>query len=109
VAASVGIPAVVIKEIPEEKRFEVVRDSIVKQLNGKVAKESDIKQEQVQGKEYQIEGEKSKARMQLYVIRGWVMFAVVEGESTEKVNSREAQAFFSAFKLSEKAKKLVPK
>ncbi|HKI31456.1 MAG TPA: hypothetical protein VKA46_06285 [Gemmataceae bacterium] len=108
-AASMGIPAVVIREIPEEKRYEVVRDAIVKQLTGKVSDEKAIKQDSVPGKEYLIEGEKHVARMQLYIVRGWVMYAIVEGATKEKVTSKEADAFFEGFKMTDKAKSLVPK
>jgi hypothetical protein len=108
-AASLGIPAVVIRDIPEAKRYETIRDAIVKQIKGKVVEEKEIKQAHVPGKEYLIEGEKSVARMQLFIIRGWVMYAIVEDSSKDKVNSKEADAFYAGFKLTDKAKNLVPK
>src|SRR5438046_1695158 len=53
--ASLGIPAVAMREIPADKRFDVIRDAVVKQLSGKVKDEKDIKQDPVPGKEYLVE------------------------------------------------------
>ena len=92
---------------PEDQRYEKVRDSITKQLNGKVAEEKNIKQDVVPGKEYLIEGDKSMVRMQLFIVRGWVMYAIVEAENKDRLTSPEAQSFFRGFKLSDEAKRLV--
>jgi hypothetical protein len=104
--ASVGIPAVVMREIPADKRFDILRDALVKPLNGKVTEEKDIKQEPVPGKEYQIELPKGAARMQVYTIAGFVVFAVVEGKTREQVNSEQADAFYGSLKLTDKAKEV---
>jgi hypothetical protein len=37
------------------------------------------------------------------------MYAVVEGAAKDNVSGPEAEGFFSSFKLSDKAKNLVPK
>ncbi len=102
--ASIGIPAVVMRELPAEKRFDVLRDALMKSLNGKVTAEKDIKQDPVVGKEYQIELPKGAARMQLYTIAGWVVYAIVQGPSKEQVNGKQADAFYNSLKLTDKAK-----
>jgi hypothetical protein len=101
-AASVGIPAVVIRQIPEGERFDTLRDVIVKQLKGKVGEEKDLKQGNVAGKEYDIEGGQGAVRMQLFLKGGWVMYAIVDGKNKESVMGKEADAFFASFKLIEK-------
>jgi hypothetical protein len=53
--SSIGIPAVVMREIPANQRFDLFRDALVKSRKGKVVEEKDIKQDPVVGKEYQIE------------------------------------------------------
>jgi hypothetical protein len=102
--ASVGIPAVVMRDIPADKRFDTLRDAIVKTLNGKVKEEKDIKQDPIPGKEYQVELPKGTARVQLYTVAGWVVFAVVEGKNKDAVNSKQADAFFDSLKFTDKAK-----
>jgi hypothetical protein len=102
--ASIGIPAVVMRDIPADKRFDILRDAIAQVLKGKVTDEKDITQDPVPGKEYQIELPKGVARMQVYTIAGWVIYAVVEGKGKEQVNSKEADDFYASLKLSDKAK-----
>jgi hypothetical protein len=106
--ASIGIPAVVMRDIPADKRFEVLRDALAKALNGKVTDEKDIKQDTVPGKEYQFELPKGVARLQLYTIAGFVVYGVVEG-SKEQVRSKEADAFLGSLKLTAKAKEVFGK
>ena len=108
-AASIGIPAVVMREIPAEQRFDVVRDAIVKQFNGKVAEESDIQAESLPGKRFRIVGPNGTVRVQLYMLAGWVWYTVVEGKTKEDVNSKEADAFNSSFHLTEKGKSAADK
>src|SRR5207247_1076350 len=74
--ASVGIPAVIMREIPADERFDILRDALMKQFTGKVVEEKDIKEDVVVGKEYQIELEKGAARMQLYTVTGFVVYAI---------------------------------
>jgi S1-C subfamily serine protease len=102
-AASLGIPAIVIREIPEPDRLDVFRDALVKQVNGKVIQGTDLKQLSINGKDYLIQTDTGLMRMQLYIFRGWVMYAIVQGATKEKVNSEETQAFFTSFKVREKS------
>jgi hypothetical protein len=104
--ASVGIPARVMREIPADKRFDILRDAILKGLKGKVAKEKDIKRDTIPGKEYQIETPRGAARVQLYTVAGFVVFGVVEGKKKEQVNSREADTFYGSLKFTDKAKEV---
>jgi hypothetical protein len=107
--ASVGIPAVVMREIPADKRFDILRDAFVKDLDGKVKEEKDVKQGDIPGKEYQIELRKGSARLQVYTVAGWVVFAVVEGKTKDAVTSKQADAFFESLKFTDKAKDVFGK
>jgi hypothetical protein len=106
IGASIGIPAVVMRDLPADKRFDVLKDALVKPMNGKVTDEKDITQDTVPGKEYQIETSKGNARLQLYTIAGFVVYAVVEGKTKEQVNSKDADAFYKSLKLTDKAKEV---
>jgi hypothetical protein len=103
--ASIGIPAVVMREIPADKRFDILRDALAKALKGKVTAEKDIQQDAVPGKEYQFDLAKGAARLQIYTIAGFVVYGVVEG-SKEQIRSKEADAFFGSLKLTGKAKEI---
>jgi hypothetical protein len=50
------------------------------------------------GKDYQIEG-KNMARMQMYMLGGFVFFAVVEAKTKEDIASKTANDFFASFKM----------
>ena len=104
VGASIGIPAVVMRDIPAGERFDILRDALVKHIKGKVTEEKDIMQDPVVGKEYQIELLNGAARMQVFTIAGWVVYGIVEGKTMEDVTSKKADAFFSSLKLTDKAK-----
>jgi len=54
VGASIGIPAVLVRDIPADQRFDVFQGVIVKTLKGKVTKEKEIKQGAIPGKEYEM-------------------------------------------------------
>jgi outer membrane protein assembly factor BamE (lipoprotein component of BamABCDE complex) len=94
VGASIGIPAVLVRDIPAEKRFEVFQRVIVKTLNGKVTKDKDINQGAIPGKEYEIELPKGAARMQLYTVAGWVIYALAVSPDAAAVNGQQADQFF---------------
>ena len=102
--ASVGIPAVVMRELPAEQRFDVLRDAIGRQAGDKITEEKDIKQDFVPGKEYLFQRRNGAARMQLFTVAGWVIFAIVEGKTQEQVTSKKADEFFNSLKLTDKAK-----
>lgn len=104
--ASVGIPAVVMREIPANQRFDILRDAIMKQVKGKVLKEKFVKKDVVPGKEYQIQLENGAARMQIYTIAGFVVYAIVEGKTKEDVNGKQADAFYKSLKMTEAAKEV---
>ena len=104
--ASIGIPAVVMRDIPADGRFDTLRDAIVKGMNGKVVKESNIKKDEVPGKEYQVQQPNGVARVHLYTVAGFVLYATIEGKTNEEVNSKQADAFFKSLKLTEQAKEV---
>ena len=83
--------------------------ALVKQLSGKVVEESDTQAESLPGKRYRIEGPGGTARLQLYMLAGWVWYTAVEGKTQEDVTSQEADAFNSSFRLTEKGKSVADK
>jgi hypothetical protein len=102
-AASLGIPAVLMREIPADTRFDFCRDVLVKPLQGKVTDTKDVKQDAVVGKEYLIELPKGAARLRVYTVAGWIVTAMVEGKDKEAVQTKAADAFLDGVKLTDKA------
>ena len=98
-AGSVGIPAVVIREIPEDKRLDQFREGIIKQLNGKVTEEKDLKQGPRVGKESKVQGTQGAMRLQMYMNGGFIMFAIIEARTSETLTSPNAESFFGSFKM----------
>jgi S1-C subfamily serine protease len=103
VAASLGIPAVVMKEIPADKRFDTFRDMITNNAKGKVISETDIQQGSFKGKEYVIERSTSSARLQMYMQGGFVFWAVMDSKNSDDLSSKTAAGFFSSFKMTPEA------
>ncbi len=108
-AGSIAMPAEVIRQIPPEKRFQVISEALIKPLKGKLLEGKEVKQGPVPGKDYPFECPAGRARMQVYLSGNWVLYAIVEGKSKEEVNSKEAEAFFASFKLSRQTKEQHPK
>jgi hypothetical protein len=96
--ASVGIPARVMATIPASNRFDTVRDAILKGMGGKAVDEKELKQGDLTGKDYQIEG-KTLARMQMYMQGGFVFFAIVESKNKDDITAKLANDFFASFKM----------
>jgi hypothetical protein len=108
-AASIGIPAVLMRDIPADERFDIFHEVVVKHLDGRVTRESDIMQDPVPGKDYQIQLPRGAARMQLFTIAGWVVYVIVTGPDEARVNGPLAQQYFQSFKLTDNAKKVFQK
>jgi hypothetical protein len=104
--ASIGIPAVAMREIRADKRFDILRDALAKALKGTVNAEKDIQQDGIPGKEYQLDVSKGAMRLQLYTVAGFVIYGFVEGKSNDEVRSKEADAFFGSLKFTEKAREV---
>ncbi len=102
--ASLGLPAKNVKEIPADNRFDFIKDALMKTRNSKFTAEKDVSQNTIPGKEYMIEFPNGQARMQLYTVAGWVIYAIVEGQTRDQVASAQADAFFASLKLSDKAR-----
>ena len=103
-AASVLIiPSTALRKIPMQQRTQIVLDTFLKEVKGKVADEKDIKQGRVPGKEYQIALPKGAARLRVFAVGGRVYRASVIG-SKEQVESKDAETFLNSYKLSEQAK-----
>jgi len=108
-AASVLIiPASLLRKLPVQQRTEILLDSFLKEVKGKVADERDIKQGRVPGKEYDIVLPKGAARLRVFRVGGRVYRASITG-SKEQVASKDAETFFNSCKLPEKATAEKPK
>ena len=105
-AASVGVPAIIMRDIPKNRRFEVFRNVIVDELKWTIANEKDVPQDSVPGKEYEIEKPDGFAKMRVHIIAGWVIYVVAEAKSKDDLSSKTADAFFQSFKMTEKAQEL---
>lgn len=102
-AASVLIiPASLLRKIPMQQRTEIVLDSFLKEVKGKIAEQKDIKQGRVPGKEYQITMPKGQARLRVFAVGGRVYQASITG-SKAQVESKDAETFLNSYKLPEKA------
>jgi hypothetical protein len=107
-AAAIGIPATVIRDVPADERFEILGDAIVKPLNGKMSDKKDIIQAPIPGKEFQIQTPDGAARLQLYTVGGGVFYALIQGKTKDDVNSKAADEFLASFKMSDHAKEVFP-
>jgi hypothetical protein len=102
-AASLGVPANIMSQIPVELRFETFRDVFAKQLNGQLVDEKDLKQGNIAGKEYTIQKQAGLFRMQMYLVGGFVLYAIVDANVADAATNPQAEAFFASFRLSDKA------
>lgn len=105
-AGSVGIPAVVMKEIAVEERCDLIAEGALERKGGKLVSKKQIKQDKVVGKEYLFEMTDGAARVQVFTIAGWVVVALVEGKDLPAVQSKDADRFLAGMKLSNEAKKV---
>ncbi len=106
VAGSLGIPAVVMKEIPVEERCDMVAEGVLEKKGGKLISKKLIKQDKVAGKEYLFEMTDGAARVQVFTIAGWIVIALVEGKDLDAVRSKDVDTFLAGMKLSNEAKKV---
>jgi hypothetical protein len=107
--ASIGIPATVMRDVPAEERFAILGDAIAKAMAGKMGDQKDIAQNTVPGKEFQVQTKDGMARVQLYTVAGFVIYAVVEGKKQEDIAGKDADTFFASLKLTDKAKAVFAK
>jgi hypothetical protein len=103
-AASVGVPAQIVKELTEEKRGELYRNLFVSTKKGKITGEKEIKQGDWTGKEYAVDFSETKMRMQLYILDGFGFYAMTEAASEDRLKAKDINGFFKSFKLKEKEK-----
>ena len=101
-AASIGVPGPLVKEMPEEKRMGLYRDLFVTSKKGKVTGEKEIKQGAWAGKEYAVEFAETRMRMQLFMDGGFGFYAMAEGASEERLAAKDVDRFFASFKLQAK-------
>jgi len=103
-AASLGIPATTMRNIAAENRFDVLGDAIAKALGGKPGNKTDITNNGVAGKEFLVETKDGVAKVRLYTVGGFVLYAVVQAKNKDDLAAKEANAFLDGFKLSDNAK-----
>src|SRR5262249_17875109 len=98
-AATLAVPVKKGEEPDFVTVIESVRDSHVKKLDGKVAKESDIKLGKVEGKEYVIDhksGEKTILRLYLTETRKTLYQLLITG-TKEQVEGEKAKLVLNSF------------
>jgi hypothetical protein len=100
-AASVGLPAALVKDTSEEKRREIYRDAFLDQVQGKVTSEKDIEQGRCKGKDYMVDTAKGKMRMQLLMLGGAGCYAMVEADTAERLAASDVDTYFASFKMKE--------
>jgi hypothetical protein len=108
-SASIGIPGDLMREVPVDKRFSVMRDALLTWYKGKVTGEKNIAIGSIPGKEYQLDTPKGPARMQIFIVGGFVIYAYAQGPSRDQIYSFAANAFFTSIKLTDKAKEIFAK
>jgi Concanavalin A-like lectin/glucanases superfamily len=101
IAASIGMPAVLLREVPAERRLEVYRDVFLKAANGQIVSETEIGQGRFTGKEYFIDLPNGQMRMQLLMLGGAGCYAMVETSSIERLATRDVDEYFDSFKIKE--------
>ena len=104
-AGSIGIPALVMRDIPADRRFDVLRDMFARNIKGTVTEENDIMLDSVPGKDYLYNTPQGEVRIQIVTVAGWVVCPIVEG-NLQQVRSAEADAFFATLRLSNEAKEV---
>jgi hypothetical protein len=100
-AAWIGFPAALLREVPEDKRFELYRDVFIKPANGRIVSEADLSQGRYKGKDYLIDLPNGQMRMQLLMLGGAGCFAYVETGSIERLAARDVEEYFASFKIKE--------
>ena len=98
-AASIGVPALAMRQIAANKRFETFRDLMIAQAKGKVTGEASLIQGRLAGKDYQIQYAGGAARMQMYMDGGFVFYAIVDVKSKDELDTDNVKAFFASFKM----------
>jgi hypothetical protein len=102
-AAALQLPYALSRKLPREQRFELLRDAYLAEIKGKITQETDLKQGRAEGREYQIQTKKGRARLRVLSLGGRVYEAAVVG-SKAQVGSKEANAFLDSYKLPAKEK-----
>ena len=100
-AASLGLPAAFLREVPEEHRLELYRDAFLKGANGQIVSETEIRQGKFAGREYLVDLPTGQLRMQLLMLGGAGCYAMVETNAIERLAMRDVDEFFDSFKIKE--------
>jgi hypothetical protein len=95
-AGQINLPPKLTKESPKVRQ-NYFRDSFLKEFEGKLSKEKDVKLGTMAGKEYTAATPNGLARMRLYGT-GVQMFRVLVVGTKEQAASKDADVFFDSFK-----------
>jgi hypothetical protein len=96
---SIGMPAEVMHSMSSAQRAQMFRDALANQCQGSIVEEKPITQGSHRGREFDLQGRGKLSRAQMYVAGGYVLCAIVTGDSKDDLASRKAKDFFSSFQL----------
>jgi hypothetical protein len=97
-AGTVRVPPTLLRKIPIQERIEIFRDGFVKEVQGTIEKEKEIKQGRLTGREYLIMTGKSPARLRLFAFGSRIYRVMVLG-TKEQVDSKDAETFLNSYQL----------
>ncbi len=95
---SIGMPADLMHSMPSAQRAQFFRDALANQCQGSIVEEQPITQGSHRGRQFELDGRKH-SQAQMYVVGGYVLCAIVTGDSKDDLTSKKAKDFFSSFKL----------
>jgi hypothetical protein len=101
IAESIGVEGSGTRAIPPAEKLKLLREALSSQCGGSIVGEEAIKQGNRKGKEFQIEGRGKFSRAQMFVVGGYVLCAIVTGDTKEDLTSQKAGDFFASFKVTE--------
>ena len=96
---SIGIPAEVMHSMSSAQRAQFFRDALANQCQGSIVEEQPITQGSHRGRQFDLQGRGKQSQAQMYVVGGYVLCAIVTGDSKDNLTSKKAQDFFSSFQL----------
>lgn len=102
--AYVGMPVTLMRQIPRDERYDTMCEWIVKGMKGEVTEKKEINQDGVPGKQFDVKVDDGFARLQVYNLRGYLLYCTVHAKDKESLDRKEVQACFDSFKLSDKFK-----
>ncbi len=97
-AATILLPGKGAGTVSTQERLDLLRDAFVSEVNGRVAKEIDIKQGSLSGMEYSVFSGQGQAKMRLFS-QGDRLYRVIVFGSPLQVESQLAVLFLNSYKV----------